>query len=149
VNDYNDTPSDRLTEFGVPVDALNDFLQEKLGESLRQHLGGVSEAARLAEASPYLRQHAASVAGMIQSNPELAQRAARVLQADPRAGIDYLESVHRASTGSGGGPLNVYERPLSVEEARAEYERTGSPDAAKRYAKARLHTVITDEFLNQ
>ena len=52
-------------------------------------------------------------------------------------------------------PYNAYDsvpaKPTSQDLAQLwhDYQRTGSRDAGIRYAKARLHGVITDEFLNQ
>ena len=165
-------PEERLSEYGVPVDALGEYVMEKLSGVLTP----LAEAARartdLMHRNPDYVKFEPDVMAFIDSDPKFSQVYYQMAGTNPAAAFDYAflkfgesrrrtaggrqdetpnETAHAAIPGSRNGDAMRQPQGNSarIEEARNEYLRTGGRRAAEDYAKARLHTVITDEFLNQ
>lgn len=168
---------ERLSEYGIPVDAVEGLVQdavEKRMQRFGQELGAVQQIA----ADPWMVSHAEQIANFVASDPRRSESYNRLNQADPQAALEYATGLYRASTGgrpAGDGleswtketrmlmpgvpsaqqqqppPVShpVYGNGNAVEQARAEYNRTGTREAARQYAKARLKTVIDENWLRQ
>jgi len=173
--DYEGSPADRLTEFGVPVDAVRALFQEEQAKTMK-----AAAAIDRANRDPFFAQNAPKIAEYMQSDPQLAQSVARIGAEDPDAAIDYLTMRYKRDAGGGrqgsnadgmrewtqgtkyllGNPPPDRQAPQppvahpvwgngdAVDQARARYQQTGSRQDAVAYAKARLKSVISDDFLN-
>lgn len=163
-------PEDRLSEFGVPVDALDEYFEARMQKAFAPIAQGMSARTELLSQYPDYNKFEADVAAFIQSDPKLNQSYQRMFNADPlgafeyaflkfgdsrrRSGGDYPSEVpgeasHAQLPGSrNGDAMRQPQGSPNVQRLYEEYQRTGSPNAAREYAKARLHTVITDDFLN-
>ena len=87
---------------------------------------------------------------LINHNPHRNEAlAARLETAAQRCEKEGAEDAAHASIPSSrnGDSRRMPTDQGAVEEAWKEYQRTGSPTAARAYAKARLNRVITDDFL--
>lgn len=164
-------PEDRLSEYGVPVDALGEYVAGKLQEAFAPIAQGMSARTELLSRYPDYNKFEADVATFIQSDSKVNQSYQRMFAADPAGAFEYafLKFGESRRRSSGGGEPDTRQESAqaqipsgrngdsqrmpqgnSAELSRAweEYQRTGSSDSARRYAKARLHNVISDEFLN-
>ncbi len=164
-------PEDRLSEYGVPVDALGDYVMEKLQGVLTPLADAARARTDLMHRNPDYGKFEPDVMAFIDSDPKFSQSYYRMAATDPAAAFEYAflkfgesrrrsatgrqddtpqESAHAAIPGSRNGESIRQPQGNSAELQRAlqEYQRTGSNVAAREYARARLHNVITDEFLN-
>ena len=165
-------PEDRLSEFGIPVDAMGEFVREQVGQLLAPLARGAEARTRLLGDYPDYLKFEVDVARHLQSDPELSETYNRMFQADPAGAMEYAflkfgedkrkttrpaterspeESAHAAipSQRKGDARRGPDEAGRAVEEAFKQYQQTGTSRDAAAYARARLHTVIKDEFLNQ
>ena len=171
--EYEGSPADRLTEFGVPVDAVRALFAEEQAKMMK-----AANAIERANRDPFFAQNAPRMAEYMANDPNLAQSVSRIGAEDPDAAIDYLTMRYKRDMGGGrqspngdgmerytkgttylmGGPPPEQRQPPvahpvwgngdAVDQARARYQQTGSRQDAVSYAKARLRNVISDDFLN-
>lgn len=168
-----DNPADRLSEFGVPVDALDGYFEQKLNRALRPLMDGVQARGQIVSQHPDYVQFEADVASFIANDPDLSTRYPKMFEADPAGAMEYAflkfgESRRRAVPANGGNNgavgnvadaaipssragegRRVPDRSQAIQEAYERFQKTGSSRDAEAYAKLRLHNVIKDEFLNQ
>jgi hypothetical protein len=165
-------PEDRLAEFGIPADALNDFVNERVGQALRPLAEGFQARGKVVTEYPDYQKYEADVANYISSDPEFSQQYSRIFAADPAgamqlAFLKFGESKRKGSPSPiapnaqemvdaslPGGRAGESRRSESgsqgaVEEAYKRYQQTGNSRDAEAYAKLRLKQAIPDEFLNQ
>ena len=169
-------PRSRLEELGIPVDAIEALADARAAQRIEQAFTPIvrSFEARgnvLAQYPDY-QKFESDVAQHINSDPNTKAKYERMFQADPEGAMEYAfmkfgesrkkdhrqssrerengEAVHAAIPSSRSGEGR---RPESqndnVREAFKRYQETGSSRDAEAYARARLRTVIKDEFLNQ
>lgn len=165
-------PEDQLSEFGVPVEALGDFVRGTIRSELEPLSRAASARTELLARHPDYAKFEPDVASFIDQELRTDPMFQRVAISEPLAALELaffkfaesrrktvgnqpdsaLEHSHAAIPGGRNGDA-MRQMPqgnaAEIERARQEYARTGSPQAAAAYAKARLHTVVTDEFLNQ
>jgi len=165
-------PEDRLSEFGVPVDALGEFVASKLQEAFAPLAQGMNARTALLSQYPDYNKFEADVAAFIQSDPKLNETYQRMFAAEPAGAFEYAflkfgESRRRTAREGGqngreesaqaqipsGRTGDTQRMPqgnsADLQRAWEEYQRTGSKDAARAYGHARLRNVISDDFLNQ
>lgn len=166
-------PEDRLTELGIPTDALDEMISQRLNNAFQpivKQLNGAQEARvkMLASYGPDYSKYESDVAQFIASDPDMSARYQRMFETDQAGAMDYAylkygESRRRAqpaqTTGSpeqvveasiptsrkGGSPKG-HNQEETLSQAWDQFKKTGNPET---YAKARLRTVIKDDFLNQ
>jgi len=166
------TAYERLTEYGVPADAIREVVSAELQSALQPLAQGMQARNTLLSQYPDYTKFESDVATFIQSDPQLNQTYQRMFNADPVGAFEYAflkfgESRRRSNPQTNGevGADSIHasiptvrngdarrqgaRTDAAVETAYKRYLETGSTEAAREYAKARLHTVITDEFLNQ
>jgi hypothetical protein len=165
-------PEDRLAEFGIPADALNDFVNERVGQALRPLAEGFQARGRVLNEYPDYQKYEADVANYINSDPEFSQQYGRIFAADP-AGAMQLAFLKFGESKRKGAPPPIAPNAQemmdaslpgertgesrrsesgsqgAVEEAYKRYQQTGNSRDAETYAKLRLKQAIPDEFLNQ
>lgn len=173
-------PEDRLSEVGVPVDAVEAMIEERVAQRVTQAFQPLAQMAtarnKLMGEYPDYQKFEAEIAAHIQSDPEREQRYNRMFQADPVGALEWAmgqysenrRAQHKSSPQRGREPAEVAEAQLpsvrngdarrapqggadaaQLTELANRYRETGSRRDAEAYAKARLHTVIKDDFLNQ
>lgn len=164
-------PRDRLTEFGVPVDAIEELLDSKMSQAFQPIMQGINARQTVMARYPDYNKFESDVNQFIQSDPELNQTYQRMFSADPVGAFEYAflkfgdsrkrgsqqrdeaaqqDMSHAAlpSMRNGDSRRQPEAQTAGVQKAWEEWQRTGSTQAARNYAKARLRTVISDEFLN-
>lgn len=163
-------PQDRLAEFGIPVDALQDLLKEQIQETFAPIAAGLNARQSLQARYPDYNKFESDVAQFIESEPETKETYNRMFSADPAGAFEYAflkfgesrrrgtkergetsqeEAVHSSIPMSRNGESR--NKPVGqnadIQSAWERYQKTGSNQDARAYAKARLRTVISDEFL--
>lgn len=169
-------PADRLSEFGVPVDALDEMISERVARGVQAAFEPLARGAqaRTSILSRYkdYGQYEADVAGYIESDPGLSQRYQKLFAADPEAAMEFAflkfgeaKRSDVASNGNGnpqrqarveaqipsarqGDARTLPQTDTADRTARSweHYQKTGDPRA---YAQERLRQVISDDFLGR
>lgn len=165
-------PRDRLAEFGVPADAIEELLDAKMSQAFQPIMQGINARQTVMGRYPDYNKFENDVNQFIQSDPDLNQTYQRMFAADPVGAFEYAflkfgdsrrrgtqqrdeasqEDIAHASMPSmrnGDTRRQPETQTANVQKAWENYQRTGSTQAARDYAKARLRTVISDDFLNQ
>lgn len=162
-------PEDRLTEFGVPVDALEEFVAGRVAKAFEPVTRGIQARQTIASSHPDYVQFEQDVADYISQDPDLNNRYARMFESDPAAAMEYAflkfaDSRRRTvspSTNGVGGSVDASiptsragevrrapENDQYIRDAFDRWQKSGSSQDAQAYAKARLRTAISDDFLN-
>lgn len=164
-------PQDRLAEFGIPVDALQDLLREQIQETFAPIAAGLNARSSLQAKYPDYNKFESDVAQFIESEPDTKETYNRMFNADPAGAFEYAflkfgesrrrgtkergetsreDAVHSSiPMGRNGEARRQPEGQAGdVQGAWKKFQETGSPNDARAYAKARLRTVIKDDFLN-
>ena len=164
-------PQERLMEIGVPVDALDEYFGEKLQTAFQPLMAGINARSTVQARYPDYNKFEADVNQYIQSDPELVKTYNDMFSVNPVGAFEYAflkfgqsrrEGIRQTTEASDQGMVdasipggrNGESRRLpdkinsDVQKAWETYQKTGSTNAARDYARARLKTVITDDFLN-
>lgn len=172
VKQRDSRPEDRLQQYGVPVDALTEFVQSQVQGLFAPIAQGMNARTELLSRYPDYTKFESDVAAFVQSDPKRNQTYQRMFAADPAGAFEWAFlafGADRRKTAGNGAEANPEEmahaglpagrngeslrqpqgNDAAVQRAWNEYQRTGSKEAVQAYAKARLRTVVTDEFLNQ
>ena len=171
VPDRSYSPADRLTEMGVPVEALDAYIAGKIGEAFEPIVRGTTARGKVVANHPDYVQYENDVAAFVQNDPDLSQSYPKLFQADPVGAMEFAflkfgESRRRTvgSTVSGnrdgmrdaqipgsqaGEGRRVPDDPNGVQAAFERWKQTGTSQDAAAYAKARLHGIISEDFLRQ
>lgn len=162
-------PEDRLTEFGVPVDALDEFVAGRVAKAFEPMARGIQARQTIVGSHPDYVQFEQDVANFIGNDPDLSQRYPRMFESDPAGAMEYAflkfaDSRRRSvgsPTGAVGGSVDAAiptsrngegrrtpDGDQHIRDAFERWQKSGSSQDAQTYAKARLRGVITDDFLN-
>jgi hypothetical protein len=163
---------DRLAEYGIPVDAVQELMGEMIHESFKPIAAGLNARTSIQARYPDYTKFESDVAQYLESDPEIKETYNRMFAADPVGAFEWgflkFGDARRRGTKERGEP-NTQDvvnagipsqrngdsrrqpqgQQANVQEAWERFQKTGSSQDARTYAKARLRTVITDEFLNQ
>lgn len=162
-------PEDRLTEFGVPVDALREVVRGELSEALAPISRGIQARGQIVADHPDYAQYESEVAQFIATDPELSSTYPKIFEVAPvqamkLAFLAFTESRRKTlgvptdvqgrsdagiPTSRAGDGRRAPTQDQAIQDALERFQKTGSSRDAAAYAKARLRGVITDEFLNQ
>lgn len=163
------SPEDRLVEFGVPTDALGEFVNGAVRKALEPLTNGMQARGRIVSDHPDYAQFENDVASFIANDADLSSRYPKMFEADPVGAMEYAflkfgDSRRRAApagTPVVGNPTDAQipssragegrRAPDGAQELRDAFERfqkTGSSKDAEAYARIRLRGVIKDDFLN-
>ena len=164
------SPEDRLTEFGVPVDALGQYVDQAIQRRFEPLTNGMQARGKLVAAHPDYVQFENDVAQFIATDPELSQKYPKMFEADPEMALEYAflkfgdsrrrvvapQGENRPGVGDAAIPSSragegrrLPDTSSKLQELFERYQQTGSSRDAAAYAKERLHSVISDDFLNQ
>lgn len=162
-------PEDRLTEFGVPVDALEEFVAGRVAKAFEPVTRGIQARQAIANSHPDYVQFEQDVANFISTDPDLNNRYSRMFESDPAGAMEYAflkfaDSRRRTASpqaGPVGGAVDASiptsragevrrapEADQYLRDAFDRWQKTGASSDAQAYAKARLRTAISDDFLN-
>jgi hypothetical protein len=165
-------PEEQLTDYGVPVDALDAYLERKIGEKFEPIVRGVQARGSMLSKNPGYLQFENDVAQFIETEPDFKNTYNNMFNADPAGAMEYAflkfadsrrgalpasanggsrEGIGDASIPSSraGDGRRAPDQDSAIQSAFERWQKTGSSADAAAYAKARLHNVITDDFLNQ
>ena len=95
-------PADRLTEFGIPVDALNEYFDSKLTAAFEPIAQGLNARNTLQARYPDYNKFESDVAQFVESDPDTKKTYDNLFRADPAGAFEYAflkfgESRRRAS----------------------------------------------------
>lgn len=169
------TPSDRLAEFGVPVDALSQYVGEELQKAFAPIAAGLNARNTVLAQYPDYNKFESDVAQFINADQNLSQTYQRMFSADPAGAFEYAflkfgESRRRSvpatdpnalmqeagshavipTSRNGDARRTDQSAKGDLNKLWEEYQRTGSSTAARAYAQERLHHLpsISDDFLS-
>jgi hypothetical protein len=166
----SESPEDRLTQFGVPVDALNEYVGQAIQKAFAPITNGMNARGKVVSDHPDYVQFEADVAQFINNDPDLSQRYPRMFEADPVAAMEYAflkfgdsrRREHGVANGDVGNrtdaaiPSNragegrrIPDQSSELRNAYERFQKSGSTKDAEAYARIRLHSVIKDDHLNQ
>lgn len=170
VPDRGGSAEDRLTALGVPVDALEEYVGDRISKAFQPIANGMQARGRMVAERPDYIQFENEVARFIETDPDLNQRYPKMFEADPAGAMEYaflkfgdsrrreapapMETVGNPVDASipssrGGESRRVPDQSQELQSAFERYQKTGSPRDAEAYAKLRLRRVVSDDFLNQ
>lgn len=156
---------DRLTEFGVPVDAVQELIGEALQGAFQPILAGVNARQTLQARYPDYNKFESDVAQFIESDPETKRTYDNLFRADPAGAFEYAflkfgdsrrrgprsetpqgEAAHAAipSSRNGEARREGYGAQSDTQKYWEEWQRTGSREAKDAYIRSRLKSVIPD-----
>ena len=167
-------PADRLSEFGIPVDAIDELISERVARGVQEAFGpivkGASARNRIMTEYKDYTKYEADVAAYIAEDPQREKEYHEAFQQNPLMAMEnaFLKfgEAKRASTPNGAEPQRKARAEAQIPSARQgdartlpnsdpadlasrtweHYQKTGDPRA---YAKARLGQIIKDDFLRQ
>lgn len=162
-------PEDRLAEFGIPADALNEFVIERVGQALAPLARGFEARNRVQTEYPDYMKYETDVANYIISDPEFSQQYNRIFAADPAGAMQLAflkfgenkrksvtvapapnaqEMVDASLPGGRAGDSRRTEQSTEgeIDEAFRRYQKSGSQQDAEAYAKLRIRQSIPDSF---
>lgn len=160
------SPYDRLNEFGLPTDALREAVNEQIQQAFQPIARGLSARNQVLGRYPDYNKFEADVANFINSDQERQQTYNAMFNADPVGAMEYAflkfgEQQRRATpppqNGGDEGTKVQAKIPSSrtgesrnkdqsedlTGKAWEHFNKTGDPRA---FAKARLRQVIPDSF---
>lgn len=171
VPDRSKKPEDQLTDYGVPVDALDAYLERKFDQKFAPITQGIQARGQIVAKHPDYIQFENDVAQFINTEPDMAQRYNAMFNVDPLGAMEYAflkfgDSRRGAlPSANGGGREGISDASIpssrsgdgrrapdqgsAIQSAFERWQKSGSSADAAAYAKTRLRTVITDDFLNE
>lgn len=163
-----DRPEDRLTEFGVPVDALEEYFNTRLQKAFEPVLAAANARSTIVGQYPDYAKFESDVNQFLQTDRELNERVGKMAQGDPVGALEYaflkFGESRRGAARTNGNEVNAVDAGIpssrggesrrmpdsvtgDVQRAWQNYQKTGTTDAAREYARARLKTVVSEDFL--
>ena len=164
-------PASRLADYGVPVDALDEYVNSRLAAAFEPIARGATARNAMLSSHPDYQKYEAEVAQFVNGDPNLSQSYQRMFSTDPVGAMEWaffkFGDSKRAGT-QGNGASSTQQAAARAEaqipssrsgDARTQpaaqadellqrswdhYQKTGDPRA---FAKARLRQVISEDFL--
>jgi len=167
---HRQRPEDRLAEYGIPTDAIDEFVNERVARALAPLSQGFEARSRVLNEYPDYNKFEADVAQFIQSDPDMSTRYAKMFSVDPVGAMELAFLKFGEAKRKTAGPPQPQSSPTdaslptqragdarrvdetnsqSIEDAWEAYKKTGSKADAERFAHARLKNVIKEDFLRQ
>ena len=167
------TAGQRLTEYGIPVDALDEYVEQKVQSRLEERfqpiMRGLSARQEMVGKYKDYNKFESDMMEYVNSDPQLQQTYNRVFTADPVAAFEYayLKYGHtkRGESRNGvseeekseaqipsqrsGDTRRTPQADVDVQRLLEVYQQNPTRRNAEAYAKARLHGVIKEDFLRQ
>lgn len=160
-------PADRLAEFGIPTDALDEYVNQRLNQAFQPITQGLQARNHmLANYGQDYSKFESDVASFISQDAGLNQTYQRMFAADPQGAMEFaflkygearrkttveptdevrerksqaqIPSARQGESRNTGNQESEY-----LQRAFEHYQKTGNPTA---YAKARLRGTISKRF---
>lgn len=166
--------ANRLMDYGIPEDLLEEFVNQRLERAFQPIAQSMTARSAVLSQYPDFVKFESDVAQFLESDRKLKETYERMFAADPAAAMEYAflkfgdtrrrtgrqkerppeaeaEALHaQVPTGrTGSGERRQEPANQDIQKAWEQFQKTGSSRDAEAYAKARLKTVIKDDFLNQ
>jgi hypothetical protein len=161
--------SQQLSDFGIPTDALDAFVGERLQQAFQPITRGFEARGKVLGEYPDYARYESDVSQFVANDPTVNARYQAMFNVDPAGAMEYAylkfgdsrrktipsqtqgsreQAVEASIPGSrqGGSPSPANAENDMLARAWDHYKKTNDPVA---YAKARLRQVVPDEFLNQ
>lgn len=158
-------PEDRLADVGVPVDAIDQLVAERIQAAFAPLARGLEARSRILSRHPDYNEYEAKVAQFLSDTPEVAEVYGRLFGADAAGAMDYAllkygeaEKRRHAPEKSKREPAAATEAQLPssrsgdarraepvdamVEDAHRRWRETGNKAAGMDYVRARLRQAI-------
>ena len=164
-------PASRLAEYGIPVDALDEYVNTRVAQAFEPVARGAMARNAMLTSYPDYQKYEADVAQFVSNDPGLSQTYQKMFSVDPVAAMEFaflkFGQVERGKVlANGASPQAAARAEAQIPSSRAgdartqpaaqederltrsweHYQKTGDPRA---YAKARLRQVISEDFLKQ
>jgi hypothetical protein len=168
VPDRRAAPEERLTEFGVPADAVRELVDARVNAVFEPLTRGVQARQRMVERHPHYEKFENEIMQFLRNDPARWRQYSGLYASDPEAalqwGVDTFathevnafsvrqllgDSPTHASipTSRSGDGRRAPSQDGAVQEAFERFQKTGSQQDAQAYAKARLKGVISERHL--
>lgn len=170
-------PEDRLTDYGIPVDALDQFLGSRIDQAITRQFEPIVKmgSARSSLLSSYkdYGQFEAEVARFVEGDPGLSKKYGEMFKADPEGAMEWAFLKFGASKRTEASP-NSNGQPTPQQQARSEarlpsqrngdartlpleqddqvakgWEQYQKTGDPRHFARARLRQAISEDFLNR
>jgi hypothetical protein len=166
-------PAKQLTDYGVPVEALDAYVGRKIQSAFEPLSRGMQARDRLmSEYQDYAKYEPEAIRFAL-NDPETSARYNNMFASDPVGAMEYAylkfgskAKANAEVNGNGAQPQQIAQRadaqipsnrmgqgpsPASSQDevkskAWERYQKTGDPTA---YAKARLREAVSDDFLGR
>ena len=166
-------PEDRLSDLGIPVDALDEYVNARMQQAFAPIAKGLAARDEVMARYPDYMKYEPEVRQFLKSDPEMEQRYNNMVGADPAGALEYAilrygDSKRRnqpEQTGSGTNKRAARDAEIPtgrstetrsrgdantnediVNQAREHYKKTGDPEP---FAKSRLRQIIPDSFFEK
>lgn len=170
VRDRSARPEDRLTDFGIPTDALEQYVNDRIQGALAPIARGMAARGKVVADHPGYVQFENDVAQFIANDPSLSQSYGALFEANPEGAMEYAflkfgESRRAAVPSSNGDRIGMNDAAIPggragegrraptpdavVQEAFERYQKTGSTRDAAAFARARLGPLLESQFRSQ
>ncbi len=136
------SPYDRMTEFGLPADAIREAITQEIGQTFAPVLAASQGRNQLVAEYPDYSKYEADVANYVNSDPQVNQKYQSMFQSNPVGAMEYAflkfgESRRRTVQ----TPTTVGINPTSQAEAQIPGTRAGdgrqAPGASEQEAMGR------------
>lgn len=165
-------PYQRLNEFGVPVDAIQEVMRREIQQQFAPISRGLQARGQVLAEYPDYNKFESDVATFVNSDPDRQQRYNNMFNADPAGAMEWAfnkfgeaerrkapappnngnaeqKSEARIPSGRSGESRNKGDESGDLAaRAYAEYRKTGDPRARDTYIKSRLGGVLSKSFLD-
>lgn len=166
-------PYQRLNEFGIPVDAIQEVMRREIQQQFAPISRGLQARGQVLSEYPDYNKFEADVANFVNSDPDRQQRYQNMFNADPAGAMEWAfnkfgeaERRKAPATPSNGSEEQKSEARIPssrggegrvrkeedggdlAARAYAEYRKTGDPRAKDQFIRARLGKVLSKSFLD-
>lgn len=168
------TATQRLTDFGVPTDAVESLIDQRIARALEPLARGASARNTLLSQYPDYQKYEADVARYIEQNESLSRTYKNMFTTDPVGAMEYAflkygETQRKTVQNGSGGERNPQAQARSearipserngdsrngagsgsagdelVRQSWEHYQKSGDP---RFFAKARLRQVLSEGFI--
>lgn len=168
-------PEDRLSELGIPVDALDELVNQRLQRAFEPLIRAGSARSTVMAQYPDYQKYETDVAAYLSTDRATQEKYNRMFAADPEAAMEYAflsfgEHQRRtAATKPNGAEAQTRQQRVDaqipsaggdrsrqtqsnegaderIRKAFEHYQKTGNPTE---YAKARLSGIFSEDFFKK
>lgn len=165
------SPYDRMSEYGIPVDAFREAIQTEIQQAFQPIARGLTARSRVLGEYPDYTKFEADVSQFINSDPNLAATYNNMFNADPVGAMEYAflkfgetrrrtapaetakngdkQSASHASIPSSRAPESRQAPGQGEDMTSKAWEHFQKTGDSRPFAKTRLRQVIPDSFFEK